>query len=105
MTPEMVTERVKREFRYFRLDMLRTSRENIFANACEIEVKRQASHDICRRVEEGRMGDMEEARLEGIQNILDSVYCFYENEKAEGKDTPLQGAYVRWLASIGASTA
>jgi len=102
MTEEKVTDRVKREFRYFQLDMLRTSRENIFANSGQIEVKRQAFMDICSRAESGLMGDREEARLEGIQNILDLVYCYYVNEKADGKNMPLQGAYARWLASVGA---
>lgn len=105
MRTEAVMERVKREFLFFELDMMRTSRENIFANACEIEVKRQASRDICRRAEEGKIGAVEEAMLEGVHNILDAVYCYYENERADGSDAPVHGAYMRWMASIGAGAA
>ncbi len=102
MMNESVAARVRKEFRFFQLDMMRTSRENIFGNSAQIEVKRHACIDVCRRAESGLIGEEEAARLEGFQNILDLVYCFYENEKADGKDMPPQGAYARWLASAGA---
>lgn len=94
-----ITERIKREYRDFRLDSMRTSRENIFANAEEIAVKHQACRDICLRVSEGAMGEQEAAYLEGVNKLLDSVYYYYVNEKTDGSDTPIRGAYMRWLGS------
>ena len=41
-----ISERVGREFRRFQLDMLRTSRDNIFAHAREIDVKKETNSSI-----------------------------------------------------------
>lgn len=95
-----ISERVGREFRRFQLDMLRTSRDNIFAHAREIDVKRQAVEDICRSAEAGEITPEDEERADGICSILDAVYCCCENERAEGRAAPAQGAALRWLAGL-----
>lgn len=97
---EKISERAGREFQRFQLDMMRTSRENIFAHAREIEVKRQAVQDICRSAEAGDIRPEDEKKAGGICSILDAVFCHFESERAEGKDAPAQGAALRWLAGL-----
>lgn len=100
---EGIRERVGREFLYFKLDMLRTSRENIFAHAHEINVKKQIFGDVCRQAEAGKIGRVDEERLAGVSSILDAVFCYHEGEGNGGKPGEAAGAFERWLAQLGGS--
>lgn len=100
MTDEKVTDRVKREFRYFQLDMLRTSRENIFAHGEEICVKTQAAREACQLCAAGKMPPDVPGMLEAVPNLLEAAYGFYKDEQSDGQDPPVQGIFPRYLSAV-----
>lgn len=90
-------ERIRKEYEYFRLDLMRTSRENIFAHAHEIESKKRITESICRKVGQSEVSGEDARKLEGIHNILDAVFCYYESERTCGSGATPEEAFGRWM--------
>lgn len=90
-----LTEKIEHEFRCFFLDMMRTSKENIFVHSEEIEAKKRLYTRLTRL--SGELDAEQEECLLLQENLLESSYQFLEMEKQFGsKDASLK----KWLCTV-----
>lgn len=90
-----LTEKIEHEFRCFFLDMMRTSKENIFAHSEEIEAKKKLVVRLKKLLEE--LDAEREECLLLQENLLESSYQFLAMEKQLGsKEEPLK----KWLCTV-----
>lgn len=70
-------EKINYEFQRFFLDLMRTSKENIFAHSAEIEMKKKLIIQL--QVLAENAGDDVSEFLLLQNNLLESVYCFWKD--------------------------
>ena len=90
-------EKISYEFQCFYLDMMRTSKENIFAHSAEIENKKQLVDELyllSQNVDESK-----ESVLVLQDNLLESVYCFFQDVRQE-KDESIREVVQNWLKFV-----
>ena len=90
-----LTEKIEHEFRCFFLDMMRTSKENIFAHSEEIEAKKKLAVRLQKLSEELDAESRECLLLQ--ENLLESSYQFLAMEKQLG---PKSGSLKEWLHTV-----
>lgn len=76
-----INEQLDYEWETFYMTMKTTSRENIFAHAEEIVIKRRIYDFIKRKIDDGDYKEQELQRLFAT-NIIDGVYFSIKEEKA-----------------------
>ena len=69
-----LSEKINYEFRNFYLDMMRTSKENIFAHSNEIEIKKKLLLELLSITQ--KVDDHTEKLLSLQSNVIESAYCF-----------------------------
>lgn len=79
-----VREKLDCEYEYFFLDMMRTSRENLFSHSHEIEVKRTILKDV--RIILEAVSPEKETIMFAQENLLNAVYCYVCEHEDDGKD-------------------
>lgn len=90
-------EKISYEFQCFYLDMMRTSKENIFAHSAEIESKKQLVDELyllSQNVDEAK-----ESVLVLQDNLLESVYCFFLDVRQK-KDESIREVVQNWLKFV-----
>lgn len=90
-------EKISYEFQCFYLDMMRTSKENIFAHSAEIESKKQLVDELyllSQNVDESK-----ESVLVLQDNLLESVYCFFQDVRQK-KDESIREVVKNWLKFV-----
>lgn len=90
-----LTEKIEHEFRCFFLDMMRTSKENIFAHSEEIEAKKKLAVRLQKLSEELDAESRECLLLQ--ENLLESSYQFLAMEKQFGSNS---GSLKEWLHTV-----
>lgn len=88
-------QKIKYEYRRFYLDMVKTSRENIFAHSSEIEAKKEIMNELFLLTLKLDEQTQELLLLEG--NLLRSAYCFMEELEDPDAKADIPGALNRWL--------
>lgn len=90
-----LTEKIEHEYRCFFLDMMRTSKENIFAHSEEIETKKKLALRL-RELEKKSSAETVECLLLQ-ENLLESAYQFFVMEKGFcTEEEPLK----KWLHTV-----
>lgn len=74
-------EKIDNEFQRFFLDMMHTSRENIFSHSREIEIRKSLKKNLL--VLAGKLGEEEKETLLVQSNVSESAFRFLEDEKAK----------------------
>lgn len=90
-----LTEKVEHEFRCFFLDMMRTSKENIFAHSEEIETKKKLVVRLKKLLEELDAETKECLLLQ--ENLLESSYQFFAMERQLGSE---KESLKMWLHTV-----
>lgn len=90
-----LTEKIEHEYRCFFLDMMRTSKENIFAHSEEIETKKKLALRL-RELEKHFNAETVECLLLQ-ENLLESAYQFFVMEKGFGTEEEL---LKKWLYTV-----
>lgn len=80
---ERVKTKVDREYEIFYLDMMRTSKANIFANSEEIEIKKSI-YGILK--EEKSLNGQEEI-LCACENLLEEIYRYVDDHLSESLES------------------
>lgn len=88
-------KKIEYEWQLFYLDLLRTSKENIFAHSDEIEMKkalREALYQLQKKIKP----EIEKLLL--VQNnLLESAYAFYITAKQNCEDAKPEDVVECWL--------
>lgn len=90
-----VEEKMKYEYRCFYLDLLKTSRENIFAHSNEIETKKEIMNELFLLTLKLDEQTKELLILQG--NLLESAYCFVRELKNLSVESDIPKALESWL--------
>lgn len=90
-----LTEKIEHEFRCFFLDMMRTSKENIFAHSEEIEAKKKLAVRLQKLSEELDAESRECLLLQ--ENLLESSYQFLAMKKQFGSKSE---SLKEWLHTV-----
>lgn len=88
-------EKLNYEYQCFFLDQMRTSRENIFARSREIEAKKTLLGQL--QFLAGNLDETTEQFLIPQNNLLESAYCFWQNQQQEGCPEDSKEAVKDWL--------
>ena len=90
-----LTDKIQYEYHCFFLDMMRTSKENIFEHSGEIETKKGLSVKLLLLLK-----DVDEMTTECLllqENLLESAYHFIMTEKSFGTDGD---SLQKWLDAL-----
>lgn len=90
-------DKIDYEFQCFYLDMMRTSKENIFAHSEEIVMKKKMLDQLQSLVED--MNDADEDEIEKLMlqnNLLESFYCFWKDVSREDAECNLEETMTEW---------
>lgn len=90
-------EKISYEFQCFYLDMMRTSKENIFAHSAEIETKKQLMEEL--ELLSQDIGGQRKNILELQDNLLESAYCFLLNVRGK-KEESVREAMQNWMKFV-----
>lgn len=93
----ILKEKISYEFQCFYLDMMRSSKENIFAHSAEIESKKHLVEELYLFTEE--MDEAKERVLALQDNLLESVYCFLQDVRQK-KDESIREVVQNWLRFV-----
>lgn len=97
-----IKEKIEHEYRCFFLDMMSTSKENIFAHSGEIELKKLAKKKLL--VLTSHVKEADESALFLQTNLLESVYRFLTDRLELPQNNPgseeLDGLIKEWYRSI-----
>lgn len=88
-------EKIKHEYRRFYLDMVKTSRENIFAHSNEIETKKEIMNELFLLTL--KLDEQTQELLLLESSLLKSAYCFVQELKNLSAKEDIPGALNRWL--------
>lgn len=94
-----VNAKINFEYECFFMNMMHESKEQIYAQSMEIEIKKK----ITKRVREigKRIGKETTLKLEALDNILEHAYRFisdYQDESDEGSQIDI--LFEKWLKSL-----
>lgn len=87
-------DKINYEFQCFFLDLMRTSKENIFAHSAEIEMKKELL--ICLQSLAENTDEDEEKVLMLQNNLLESSYCFYKDMSQRSNADSLNETVGKW---------
>ncbi len=90
----MLRDKINYEFQCFFLDMMRTSKENIFAHSGEIEMKKKLLIQLQSLAENVEEDVREKLMLQN--NLLESFYCFWKDVSRENEECNLEETMVEW---------
>ena len=91
-------EKVATEYEIFFLDLMRTSRENIFAHAQEVAAKKEIKN-ILVQLE----GELEPELVEKLflqSNVLEAAFCYYEKNYDGQRPETMRAIVWKWIASM-----
>lgn len=89
----MLLDKINYEFKCFFLDLMRTSKENIFAHSAEIETKKKLLLHLQSLAQET---DEDVERVLMLQNnLLESAYCYMKDMSLES-NTDLREIVSEW---------
>lgn len=91
-------EKLNYEFQCFFLDQMRTSKENIFAHSREIEMKKKLLLEL-QLLSEGIDKDTENF-LMPQHNLLESLYCYWQDVGQESKSGDIGETVRAWLVFL-----
>lgn len=91
-----LSDKVNHEYQCFFLDQMRTSKENIFAHASEIETKKLIKENLLRMEEQ--LDPVTTEFLLAQSNVLESAYC-YIADRAD-QETTFQHKLEKWFQFI-----
>lgn len=87
-------EKINYEFQCFFLDLMRTSKENIFAHSGEIEMKKKLLVQLQCLAENADEAVSERLMLQN--NLLESFYCFWKDVSREDVECDLKELTEKW---------
>ena len=88
-----LAEKINHEYQCFFLDQMRTSKENIFAHASEIEIKKQIKENLLSMEEQ-----IDPVTIEFLlaqSNVLESAYCYIVD--TADKETTFRHKLKKWF--------
>lgn len=89
----MLLDKINYEFKCFFLDLMRTSKENIFTHSAEIETKKKLLLHLQSLAQET---DENVERVLMLQNnLLESAYCYMKDMSLES-NTDLREIVIEW---------
>jgi hypothetical protein len=80
-----IFEKIEYEYRSFKSKMLRSSSQNIYASAKEIEIKKQI-HNYFSKLNFKKCKDLNEEKLLMVPNLLDHLYLEVLEKKNNKRD-------------------
>lgn len=87
-------DKISYEFQCFFLDLMRTSKENIFAHSAEIETKKRLLLHLQSMTE--NIEEEAEKILMLQNNLLESFYCFWKDVSQESVKDDLAETVKAW---------
>lgn len=87
-------DKIAYEYQCFFLDLMRTSKENIFAHSAEIEIKKKLLLHLQGVAE--KADEDTEKNLMLQNNLLESVYCFWKDVRQESDTDNLAETVKAW---------
>lgn len=93
-----LNEKVHYEYERFYLDMMRTSKENIFAHSDEIEAKKMLKKAILNKIKNMNEDEVESILVE--DNLLESAYHFLKEARWDNEAESFHQIVSQWLAAL-----
>jgi len=93
-----LNEKVHYEYERFYLDMMRTSKENIFAHSDEIEAKKMLKKAILNKIKNMNEDEVESLLVE--DNLLESAYRFLKEARWDNEAESFHQIVSQWLAAL-----
>lgn len=93
-----LNEKVHYEYERFYLDMMRTSKENIFAHSDEIEAKKMLKKAILNKIKSMSEDEVESLLVE--DNLLESAYRFLKEARWDNEAESFHQIVSQWLAAF-----
>lgn len=89
---ERIRKKVDMEYEMFFLDMMRTSKANIFANSEEIEIKKS----IYGILKEEKFSKVQEEIMCACENLLEELYRFVDDHLS-GSERDIPTLVKKWV--------
>lgn len=91
-------DKINYEFQCFYLDLMRTSKENIFAHSQEIEIKKQLTAQLLFLAES--LDETTASLLIVQNNLIESAYCFFRDIRAKNESEDMKEVLHCWLSFL-----
>lgn len=94
-----LSKKIDWEYQLFYLDIMRTSKANIFAKSGEIEMKKAIIQSLKKNLRERKKSQpLLFEKLSGFDSILDEVYRYISDSRKN--ETDIQVLVDEWLSTI-----
>lgn len=93
VTAEKLRDKIDTEYEFFVMDMLKSSRENLFAKSAEIELKKRITAKL--RTAVANEKELCSQKMYTENNLIDSFYRYiYDHSESEKKFEELFSTYL-----------